>query len=244
MNRYASIFVVGLTLISSFSSVALADNGAVMLGEGSSVLAVDGPAVVQVRMGECGFSIVLKEGGHIKYNNPDVIFYHANGRVPDRDLPFVQQAHTYSGYDWWFEKPGGRNIPWIGFMCESAANFKWSPDYAAEDSTPALQDIVDANAINCPADFVGGKWVPASKALDQFTLLDVPGGQGFVVDASNILKKGDRGARFCFLSGSNVLIGVSGDGESLRKAKDSGGNSLLDVLRNIEFKSDSLPMKQ
>jgi Uncharacterized protein conserved in bacteria (DUF2345) len=166
VNRYASIFVAGLTLIFSFSSVALADDGAVTLREGASMLAADGPASVQVRTGECQFSISIKEGEHIKYNNPDVIFYRANGHVPDRDLPFVQQAHTYSGYDWWFEKRGSRNVPWIGFMCESAANFKWSPDYVAADSTPALQDIVDANAINCPADFVRGKWVSTSKSFN------------------------------------------------------------------------------
>ncbi|WP_321839672.1 hypothetical protein [Paraburkholderia bannensis] len=180
MNRYASIFVAGLTLIFSFPSVALADNGTVTLVDGTSALAVDGPASVQVRMGECQFSISLKEGEHIKYNNPDVIFYRANGRVPDRDLPFVQQAHTYSGYDWWFAKHGNRSVPWIGLMCESAANFKWSSDYTAADSTPALQDIADANAINCPADFVKGKWVPISKSLNQFTSLDVAGGKVFL----------------------------------------------------------------
>lgn len=243
MNRYASISVAGLALIFSFPCVALAGNGAVSLGDGASVLAADGPTSVHVRMGECQFSISIKEGEHIRYNNPDVIFYRANGHVPAQDLPFVQQAHTYSGYDWWFEKHGSRNVPWIGFMCESAATFKWSPDYVAADSTPALQNIVDANTLNCPADFVSGKWVSSSKSINQLTLVDVTGGQGFVVSSSNILKKGDHGARFCFLSGSNVLIGAS-RGTSLWREKSFEDSSLLDVLRNIEFKSDVMPVKQ
>lgn len=243
MNRYASIFIVGLTLIFSFSSIALADNGTVTLGEGASVLAADGPTSVQVRVGECQFSISIKEGEHIKYNNPEVILYRANGRVPDRDLPFVRQAQTYSGYDWWFEKRGSRNVPWIGFMCESAENFKWHPDYIAADSTPALQDIMDENAINCPADFVKGKWVSASKSLNQFTSLNVAGGQGFVVNASNILKKGDKGARFCFLSGGNLLIGVSGGRADLLREDGPENSSLLNILRSIEFKSDVAPLK-
>lgn len=240
MKHYITIFVAGLLAVACFSGDALADDGVKTLGVGTSALTADGPTSAQVRMGDCQFSITLKKGEHIKYNDPDLIFYRANAPLPDRELPFLQQAQTYSGYDWWFEKSGTAHVPWIGFMCENTSDFKWSPDNSQTDISPELQDIMDANALRCPADFDGKKWTPLRKGGGvNFENIDVHGANGFVVDSES--KKGIQGSRFCFVHGKNVLIGVSGGGADLRGEKNG---SVVDVLRSIEFKSNAVPVKQ
>lgn len=243
MRRYVAIFVTGWFAAASFAYDAFADDGVKTLGVGTSTLTADGPMSVQVNMGECQFSIALKKGEHIKYNNPDLIFYRSNARLTDQDIPFLHQVQTYSGYDWWFEKRGAVHVPWIGFMCENASDFKWSPDNAQTDVPTGLQDIIDANSLRCPADFIGGKWIRTQKSGASFRNLDVVGGQGFLVDETVTKKNSGGGSRFCFVHGGNVLIGVSG-GAGLWPADDSKSNSLVNVLRDIKFKSDDVPGSQ
>ncbi|CAG4928493.1 hypothetical protein [Paraburkholderia saeva] len=235
MKHYITIFVVGFLAVACFSGDALADDGMMRLGVGTSTLMADGPKSVQVRMGDCQFSMTLKKGEHIKYNDPDLILYRANAPLPDRELPFLQQAQTYSGYDWWFEKRGTVNVPWIGFMCENTSDFKWSLDNAQTDISQEMQDITDANSLRCPADFDGKQWTPLRKTGGaNFENIDVPGANGFVVDIKS-KKNGIQGPRFCFVNGKNVLIGVSGGGANTQGEKNSKDGFLLPLLRSIKF---------
>ncbi|MCP3706229.1 hypothetical protein M3I54_04390 [Paraburkholderia sp. CNPSo 3274] len=240
MKHYITIIVAGWLAVACFSGNALADDGVETLGAGTSTVTADGPTSVQVRMGDCQFLITLKKGEHIKYNDPDLILYRADAPLPDRELPFLQQAQTYSGYDWWFEKRGATHVPWIGLMCENTSDFKWSPENAQTDISPELQDIMDANSLRCPADFDGKKWTPIRKSGGaNFKNIDVPGAHGFVVDAKS--KNGIQGSRFCFVHGKNVLIGVSGVGANILAEGNSKNGFLLTLLRGIGFKSDAMP---
>jgi len=238
-----AIFVAGFLAVAYFSGDALADDGMVKLGVGTSTLTADGPKSVQVRMGDCQFSMTLKKDEYIKYNDPDLILYRANAPLPDRELPFLQQAQTYSGYDWWFEKRGTINVPWIGFMCEKISDFKWSPDNAQPDISQEMQDIMDANSLRCPADFDGKQWTPLRRnGGSNFVNVDVPGANGFALDIKS--KDGVKGARFCFVNGKNVLIGVSGGGANIQDGKRPKDGFILPLLRSIKFKSDAMPARQ
>lgn len=243
MKHCITIFVAGWLAIACLSGDALADDGMTKLGVGTSTLAADGPTLVQVRMGDCKFSMTLKKGEHIKYNDPDLVLYRADARLPDRELPFLQQAQTYSGYDWWFEKRGTAHVPWIGFMCENTSDFKWSPDNTQTDISQEMQDIMDANSLRCPADFDGNKWTPLRKSKSaNFESIDVPGANGFVVDIKS--KNGIQGSRFCFVNGKNVLIGVSGGGANIQGENNSKDSFLPPLLRSIKFESDAMPAQQ
>lgn len=239
MKHCITQIVAGWLAIACLSSNALADDGVTKLGVGTSTLAADGPTLVQVRMAGCRFSMTLKKGEHIKYNDPDLVLYRANGRLPDRELPFLQQAQTYSGYDWWFEKHGTAHVPWIGFMCENTSDFKWSPDNAETDISHEMQDIMHANSLRCPADFDGEKWIPLRKSEGaNFENIDVPGANGFVVDEKS--KNRIQDSRFCFVHDKNVLIGVSGGGANIQVEKNSKDGFLSSLLRSIEFESDAM----
>ncbi|MEM5403697.1 hypothetical protein [Paraburkholderia unamae] len=240
MKHYITIFVAGWLAVACFSGETLADEGVRKLGVGTSTVTADGPKSVQVSMGDCKFSMTLKKGEHIKYNDPDLIIYRADAPLPDRELPFLRQAQMYSGYDWWFEKRGTAYVPWIGFMCENAADFKWSPDNAQTDISQEMQDIMSANSLRCPADFDGKKWTPLRKSeVANFKNIDVPGANGFMVDIKS--KVGIQGSRFCFVNGKNVLIGVSGGGADIRSERNSKDGFLPTLLRSIQFKCAAMP---
>ena len=239
MKHYIAIAVAAWLAVACFSCDALAA-GTVKLGVGTSVVTADGPTSVQVRMGDCEFSMTLEKGEHIKYNEPDLILYRADVALPDRKLPFLQQAQTYFGYDWWFEQRASAHMPWIGFMCENTSDFMWSPDNAQTDISQEMHDIMDANSLRCPADFDGKKWTPLRNSeVTNFENIDVLGANGFVVDTKS--KNGIQGSRFCFVHGKNVLIGVSGGGADIQGERSSKEGFLPPLLRTIEFKSQATP---
>ncbi|WP_155122964.1 hypothetical protein [Burkholderia ubonensis] len=239
MKHYAMVIFTSWLMIISVVNDVLADESTKTLGSGASIFKVDGPASVQVRMGDCNFSISLKDGEHVKYNDPDLVFYRAFDSVSDYDLPYLKQAEMYAGYDWWFERNSAAHIPWIGFMCENTSDFKWSSNPEIADITQALQDVMDSNSLRCPADFDGKKWVPMSKEFDDhFATLDVDGAQGFVVDEPfEHHNRSVGGSRFCFVSGDSVLIGISGDGLMLPTKGDVSSNSILEILKAFKFPS-------
>ncbi|MBN3722848.1 hypothetical protein [Burkholderia sp. Ac-20379] len=229
------IFVAGWFAVTCFCADASADGGVVKLGGGTSNLTADGPASVHIRMIGCDFSMILKKYDHVQYNVPELIFYRANSLLPYRELPFLKQAETYSGYGWWFEEGRAENVPWIGFMCVSASDFKWSSDNAGgNDVTQPMQDIMDDNSWRCPADFDEGKWVRHQKSEGvNFENINVPGASGFVLDF--ISKNKNKTSRFCFVHEGDVLIGISGGDFDGKIGKNSNGTSLRDVLRTLEF---------
>jgi hypothetical protein len=65
----------------------------------------------------------------------------------------------------------------------------------------------------------------------------VIGGHGFILD--NKYKNGAEGSRFCFVHEDAVLIGVSGNGIQMMAKSNSGGDSIVDILKRIEFKGAS-----
>jgi hypothetical protein len=236
MKNSMAVMLACWLMVASIFNDALADDGTKMVGTGTSTLKVDGPASVQVRMGDCRFSINLKNGEHIKYNDPDVIFYRAGASISDHELPSLNQAQTYAGYDWWFDKRGRSHVPWIGLMCENISDFKWSSSHEDSDISLESRDILNSNSLKCPADFNGKEWVRTSKTGNRFMRLDVEGAKGFVVDESSTGKKwNEDGSRFCFISESNVLIGISGDGLALSSKTGASTRSILDILRTFKF---------
>ncbi|WP_157378144.1 hypothetical protein [Burkholderia ubonensis] len=201
---------------------------------------VDGPAWVQVDLSGCQFSMKIDHGGHVKYNGPDFVFYRSNYPVGDLDLPYLKQAEMSSGYDWWFEQPKNEKLPWMGLMCESSSSFRWSSNPAKADISPEFQSVMDSNSLRCPADFDGEKWAMREGEGARFVELNVAGGRGFVIGDN--MGSGSRGARFCFINGVNVLIGVSGGGIGIGEDA-GGGGSIINLLKGIEFKLDNGPVK-
>ncbi|WP_155122508.1 hypothetical protein [Burkholderia ubonensis] len=123
MKHYATVIFTSWLMIISVVNDVLADESTKTLGSGASIFKVDGLASVQVRMGDCNFSIGLKDGEHVKYNDPDLVFYRAFDSVSDYDLSYLTQAEMCAGHEWWFEKNSAAHIPWIGFMCENTSDF-------------------------------------------------------------------------------------------------------------------------
>lgn len=229
------IFIAGWLAVVCFGDAASADNGMVQLEVGANTLTAFGPAAVKIEMIGCNFSMILKKYDHIEYGVPELIFYRASSTLPYRELPFLEQVKTYSGYGWWFEEGRAANVPWIGFMCESTSSFKWSIDNAGNDDvTQAMQDIMDDNSWRCPADFDGKKWISHqnSKGVN-FENIDVPGASGFVVDFMS--KNKNKTSRFCFVYGDDVLIGISGGSFDNQVDENSKSTSLRDVLRTLAF---------
>jgi len=196
--------------------------------------------MILVDMSGCSFSMKLRDGDHVKYNDPDLVLYRANYPLADHDLPHLKQAEMTSGYDWWFEKPKTDKAQWMGLMCDNTSDFKWSSSPKRANVSPELQDIMESNSLKCPADFDGKKWVRTQKKDDViFKNIDLAGASGFVI--GNKSKDQIQGSRFCFIHGGNVLIGVSGGSQN---SQNENGNAILNVLQSIEFKSNDLPPKQ
>lgn len=226
----------------SFANLVFAEYRPLIVGIAVGEMSgVKGPASMQVDMRGCQFFMKIAHGEYVKYNDPDLIFYRSRRTMKGRDLPHLKQAEMPSGYDWWFNEPKNAKNPWAGLMCESISNFKWSLNPGREEISPELQDIMDSNSLRCPADFDGEKWVKR-RGSARFTNFNVVGGVGFMIDRK--LKNGEAGSRFCFVHGEYVLIGVSG-GEvgGGDEGRESGG-SIINFLKNIEFKSDDVPAKQ
>lgn len=240
--KYRCIVGVALILlIASFIKPAFAQGRLVRVGNAiGEISSVDGPAVILVDMGNCKFSMVIRGGDHVKYNDPDLVLYRANRLLSEHDLPHLKQAEMTSGYDWWFENPKNVKAQWMGMMCDNTSDFKWSSSPTRADVSPELQDIMDSNSLKCPADFDGREWRPIrNKDGLSFKNIDLVGANGFVIGSKS---KGEaQESRFCFIHRENVLIGVSGGGANLRNGRDG---SILNVLQSIKFKSDALPAKQ
>jgi hypothetical protein len=240
--KYHSIVGAALILlIASFVKPVFAQDRSVRVGNAAGeVSSVDGPAVILVDMSGCSFSMTLREGDHVKYNDPDLVLYRANRPLADHDLPHLKQAEMTSGYDWWFENPKTDKAQWLGLMCDTISDFKWSSSPKRADVSPELQDIMESNSLKCPADFDGKEWVQNQKKDGViFKNIDLIGASGFVISSRSNDKI--QGSRFCFIHGGNVLIGVSGDGQNLQNEKS---NPILNVLQSIEFKPNELPAKQ
>ncbi|SAK59357.1 hypothetical protein AWB82_02664 [Caballeronia glebae] len=242
-RRVAWIFAFAF-LARSFVDPVLAQNRPLIVGNAvGEMSSVNGPALVQVDMGGCRFSMALGEWEHVKYNDPDFIFYRSKHPLADGALPYLKQAEMSSGYDWWFEEPKDANFPWIGLMCESASDFSWSVSTPPEIS-PELQEIMDSNSLKCPANFDGEKWVPRRKMNDEVPLdnFEVVQKGGFIIDVKE--KNARLGSRFCFVSGTNVLIGVSGGWADRGGNRDVRNDSILDFLRKLKFESDDALVKR
>ncbi len=230
--------------IVSFAKVASAQNRSVVVGNAvGETSSVDGPATIQVDMGDCQFSMVIGEDEHVKYNDPDLMLYRSNRPLADHDLPHLKQTEMKSGYDWWFVEPKTVGVQWVGLMCDNVSDFKWSSSPMRPEVSQELQDIMDSNSLKCPADFNGKKWISIQKNGDvSFENFDVIGASGFAID--NKKKNGTQGSQFCFVHGENVVIGVSGGGANLRGGKNSKTNLLRNVLRGIEFRFEGVPAGQ
>lgn len=241
MKRFCVETVMAAIFTMLFAGVVFAQDHLITLGNAvGEVSNVDGPAWIQVDMNGCQFFMKIDRGDHVKYNGPDFIFYRSNYLAADRDLPYLKQAEMSAGYDWWFEDPKDKKIPWVGLMCESISSFKWSSDPVKTDMSPELQDVMDSNLLKCPADFDGEKWVVRQGVSGaRFINLDVIGGVGFVI--GDKMKNGGQGSRFCFVNGRNVLIGISGGGIGIGEDKGAG-DSIIGVLKGIEFKSGGIPI--
>jgi hypothetical protein len=237
--KYFRIVVLAVIFsLSSFVKPVLAQERLAVIGNAiGEISSVDGPAMLQVDMGNCQFSMVIGEGEHVKYNDPELILYRAKRLLPDRDLPYLKQAEMTAGYDWWFEEPKAIKFQWVGLMCENVSDFNWASGSTQTDISRALQGIIEANSLKCPADFNGKQW-NSKNSDNNFERIEVVGGSGFLINRKS--KNGVQGSRFCFVHGKNVLIGVSGGGVDLR----SRGSPLSTVIRSIKFKSDTLPVTQ
>ena len=91
--KYSHIVgAVFIFLMAFFVKTAFAQDRLIIVGNAAGEISgVDGPATIQVDMGDCRFSIPIGEGEHVKYNDPDLVLYRANRSLADHDLPHLKQ---------------------------------------------------------------------------------------------------------------------------------------------------------
>jgi hypothetical protein len=236
-----SFTIASIALSLTAGAKALGADRKISVGGGvHDVPYADGPASVNINMGDCKFSMNLKQGEHVKFNDPDVTFYRAPHKLPSSELPFLFQEKLTSGYAWSFEKRGKLKIPWFGLMCEKTSNFKWSSAEALAETSPALMDIFHLNSLKCPADFNGKKWIKySSNTGGFFKELRRDDWKGFIVDYS--MEKNENapnGTKFCLVHGDNVIIGVSGEDFGLRSLNRVADESIENTLITIKFNLD------
>lgn len=215
--RCVIFFKAALVSLSFICLYANADEqSAVLVGDRAGyVKSANGPNTVSVDLGDCGFTMKLLEGQHVKYDGPDVIFYESAKELSGDDLPYLWQAQMSAGYSWAFKNKGKLKVRWFGMVCENKNNFYWSIDKNQIDQqTPEIQQIMQDNSERCPARLVNDKWVQNNlRGKTVFRSLTGNGWNGFIfgyMQDKNLSALQSLG--FCLVKGNSVIIGATGDG--------------------------------
>ncbi|WP_156924652.1 hypothetical protein [Burkholderia sp. WSM2230] len=189
-----------------------AAQGQVHVGsEVGQVASATGPGTISVEMGDCKFSMTLAAHSHIKFNDPDAIIYRSARPLPENNLPHLIEAPISAGYEWHFHKEGDLDGKWLGLMCAKTTEFPWGVANEQNAASPEMEQVIDANALKCPARPDGEHWAPTTLAMtDTFEELHGPNWSGFVITSHGSGKKNTLSLiRVCLRHNGNVVIGAS-----------------------------------
>ncbi len=198
----------------------------------------DGPGTVIFNVGDCRFSINLGRHDHVRFNDPEVIFYHSKGRFDNSRLPYLDQARMSAGYDWSFKKNSNLSDKWFGMMCESIENFAWNLPMSSDgwDISPGVAQIFEANSSRCPANLLDGRWVLKSKEVGVlFKEITGRDWSGFVVGYKNKWNKRSlEYIKFCVIHNKNVIVGASESSDPLN-INVNFFDKVIDLLYTVDF---------
>ncbi|AZG14763.1 hypothetical protein [Cupriavidus pauculus] len=199
---------------------------------------VDGPGAVIFNVGGCRFSMTLARDDHVRFNDPEAIFYHSKTRWSKSRLPYLDQARMSAGYDWSFKKNSNLRDQWFGVMCDSIANFAWNGPKSSDegDISPELSQIFEANSRKCPANLVDGRWTLTADEEDiLFKEISGRDWNGFVAGYINMKdQRSLESVKFCVIHDENVIVGASEDSSPLNiDAKFF--DRIVDLLYTVDF---------
>lgn len=227
----ASIIAISYPLLCQAQMPALGDEPGEIK---SSNLA--GP--LEVRQGECNYSVKLKANQTITHNTPDIIIYENTPPIDSKFIPYMWQPETYSGYEWNFKNPGRRNLRWLGLICESAENL---PFLNVNKAEPKLgnDEIIESNRFKCPANIVDGKFVLSEEISSDknYTIENISQNNwsGFIVFHRSKPKNTYDQMRFCLLHDNVVLIGTTENAQPAPALDEKFRKMALDFTNSINF---------
>ncbi|WP_321886414.1 hypothetical protein [Paraburkholderia bannensis] len=215
------------------------DQTTIKLGGPDGVQTTEGPSTVSVAMmDDCNFTMQLLKNQHIKYNNPDAIFYDSSKKESSNRLPYLWQAPMSSGYDWNFKTQDRLDLKWFGLMCENIEDFYWSIDKNALDKqTSESQQIMEDNSERCPADYKNGKFTFSGKEKNTiFRPISHNQWRGFIYgnpskhDHSKLVYAG-----FCVIHKDKVIVGNMGDPDKELNVPISFLDEISNALSTLQF---------
>jgi hypothetical protein len=236
--KYANMFASAVTALAISGGCAAENSQIPVVGNRvGNVAFADGPGLIGVDMNNCRFSMDLARRDHIKFNDPDVVIYQAAHALPDSAVPHLVQSEMAMGYDWSFEKKGGSNVRWLGLMCESESDFSWGSATKTGNVSPELQDIMEANAIRCPAEFDGKKWmIHPNNEMDRVEELHGKNWSGFIASYRNEKDASQfHRVRFCLVHGGSLVVGVSEGGSKSSIISRNFVDNLIKLILSVEF---------
>jgi hypothetical protein len=193
---------------------------------------------LEVRQGECNYSVKLKENQTITYNTPDIIIYENTLPIDSKSIPYMWQPETYSGYDWNFKNPGRRNLRWLGLICESAENLPFLNTNKSE-LTFGSDEIIGSNRFKCPAKLFDGKFVLSEEVSSDknYTIENISQNNwsGFIVFHRSKPKNTYDQMRFCLLHDNVVLIGTTENAQPAPALDEQFRKMTLDFVNSIKF---------
>lgn len=175
-----------------------------------------GKKIAAIHQGNCNYSMELLEDQYVKFNTPDVVFLESKVAPNEKSWPYLSQAEMSAGYDWSFRKDGDLKSKWFGLMCDSAENFDLHGSNVkndAENISPELQQIKEANELKCPATLTAKGWMPNKSAgqPNEYTFQELKGDNwtGFIFGYKNRGNDSFGRISFCLVQGDNVLVGAA-----------------------------------
>ncbi|WP_183037161.1 hypothetical protein [Cupriavidus sp. UME77] len=232
-------------LIIILSSIVLLINSARAGGDGRIVIGnrvgevqlSEGPSEFMIEQRDCRYALNLGVGWHVKFNDPDVIFYFSKKRLKNNSIPYLSQAEMQSGYDWSFKSPGGNHGGWFGVMCERRENFTW--DESGRESSEQLAKIREANSQKCPARLNDGKWVRPRFSQSMVAFRELRGADwiGFVMAFNDNVKTTTSLSviRFCIVHNEDVIVGAMESAPQPLTVNPLFFGRVIEVLSTIRF---------
>jgi hypothetical protein len=184
-------------------------------GPDDSALA-SGKSAASISQGDCKYSLRLLENQHVQFHSPDVVFLESKIIPKDEHWPHLAQAEMSAGYDWSFEENKNFKSKWLGLMCEDTRNFgllRSDQIKSADEDSPELQFVKEANDLKCPATLTDKGWVPNSHATraQAYVFEELVGANwsGFVIGFKGKAKGSFSRINFCLVHEHDVLMGAA-----------------------------------